>query len=280
MTGEGQLLYLSGALAGGCKALVSVSGYLKSGSQAVGKTPLPPKAELQWWYQYYFATERDREGSGKYVRDFGKLIWQFASPKWNFDDAKFDRRARAFENPDDVAVAIHNEGDANRAPHCDGTWLRRLFCMTALAAVADKARLQDAIVPGQEQPRATCRCARQGRPCTRASACGGVLASIPVCVPGPAAHSCRTAPSRGRKPRSFAAPAASWRPAAALHPGAVQPVVAHRVARPWRRVVAGRRAAADIHLPAGGAAVGPRPRVQTAAAAMSAPKRKTTRRRR
>jgi pimeloyl-ACP methyl ester carboxylesterase len=90
-----------------CKALVSVSGYL-IGSQAVGKIPLPPKAELQWWYQYYFATERGREGYGKYVHDFAKLIWQLASPKWNFDDATFDRSARALENPDHVAIAIHN----------------------------------------------------------------------------------------------------------------------------------------------------------------------------
>jgi pimeloyl-ACP methyl ester carboxylesterase len=90
-----------------CRALVSVSGYL-IGSQAVGKIPLPPKAELQWWYQYYFATERGREGYGKYVHDFAKLIWQLASPKWNFDDATFDRSARAFENPDHVAIAIHN----------------------------------------------------------------------------------------------------------------------------------------------------------------------------
>jgi pimeloyl-ACP methyl ester carboxylesterase len=90
-----------------CKALVSVSGYL-IGSQAVGKTPLPPKAELQWWYQYYFATERGREGYATYVHDFAKLIWQLASPKWNFDDATFDRSARAFENPDHVAIAIHN----------------------------------------------------------------------------------------------------------------------------------------------------------------------------
>ena len=90
-----------------CKALVSVSGYL-IGSQAAGKAPLPPKAELQWWYQYYFATERGREGYGKYVHDFAKLIWQLASPKWNFDDATFDRSAAALNNPDHVAISIHN----------------------------------------------------------------------------------------------------------------------------------------------------------------------------
>jgi pimeloyl-ACP methyl ester carboxylesterase len=90
-----------------CKALVSVSGYL-IGSQASGKEPLPPKAELQWWYQYYFATERGQAGYEKYRHDFAKLIWQLASPQWNFDDATFDRSAASFDNPDHVAIAIHN----------------------------------------------------------------------------------------------------------------------------------------------------------------------------
>jgi pimeloyl-ACP methyl ester carboxylesterase len=135
-----------------CKAMVSVSGYL-IGSQEAGKMPLPPQAELQWWYQYYFATERGRAGYDKYRYDFSKLIWQIASPKWDFDDATFDRTAASFENPDHVAIVIHNyrwrlglaegepkyddlekrlaegpvitvptitlEGDANGAPHPD-----------------------------------------------------------------------------------------------------------------------------------------------------------------
>ncbi len=135
-----------------CKALVSVSGYL-IGSQAAGRAPLPPAAELQWWYQYYFATERGRAGYDKYRREFSKLIWRLASPKWNFDDATFDRTAASFDNPDHVAIVIHNyrwrlglaegepkyddlekrlaaapaiavptitlEGDANGAPHPD-----------------------------------------------------------------------------------------------------------------------------------------------------------------
>jgi pimeloyl-ACP methyl ester carboxylesterase len=135
-----------------CRALVSVSGYL-IGSQEAGKLPLPPEAELQWWYQFYFATERGRAGYDKYRRDFAKLIWRIASPKWEFDDATFGRSAAAFENPDHVAIAIHNyrwrlglaegeaeyddlerrlaeapvisvptitlEGDANGAPHPD-----------------------------------------------------------------------------------------------------------------------------------------------------------------
>jgi pimeloyl-ACP methyl ester carboxylesterase len=135
-----------------CKGLVSVSGYL-IGSQAAGKVPLPPKAEFAWWYQFYFATDRGQEGYGKYRHDFSKLIWQLASPKWNFDDATFDRSAAAFDNPDHVAIVIHNyrwrqalaqgeakyddlekqlaeapvitvptitlEGDANGAPHPD-----------------------------------------------------------------------------------------------------------------------------------------------------------------
>ena len=135
-----------------CKAMVSVSGYL-IGSQESGRMPLPPSAELQWWYQFYFATERGRDGYEKYRHDFNKLIWQLASPKWKFDDATFDRSAASFENPDHVAVVVHNyrwrlalaegepkyydlerrlaeapvitvptitlEGDANGAPHPD-----------------------------------------------------------------------------------------------------------------------------------------------------------------
>ena len=135
-----------------CKAIVSVSGYLV-GNQESGKVPLPPKAELQWWYQYYFATERGRVGYDKYRAEFAKLIWQIASPKWNFDDATFDRSAASLQNPDHVAIVIHNyrwrlglaegerkyddlekrlaegpaitvpsitlEGDANGAPHPD-----------------------------------------------------------------------------------------------------------------------------------------------------------------
>ncbi|WP_315834460.1 alpha/beta hydrolase [Bradyrhizobium prioriisuperbiae] len=89
------------------KALVSVSGYL-IGSQEAGKKPLPPKAELQWWYQYYFATERGRAGYDANRHDFSKLIWQIASPQWKFDDATFDRSAASFDNPDHVAVVVHN----------------------------------------------------------------------------------------------------------------------------------------------------------------------------
>jgi len=90
-----------------CKALVSVSGYL-IGSREANKAPLPPKAELQWWYQFYFATDRGRAGYEKNRRDFAKLIWQLASPKWNFSDAEFDRSAAAFDNLDHVSIVIHN----------------------------------------------------------------------------------------------------------------------------------------------------------------------------
>jgi pimeloyl-ACP methyl ester carboxylesterase len=104
-------------------SLVTVSGYL-IGSQESGKTPLPPKAELQWWYQYYFTTERGRLGYEQYHHDFAKLIWQLASPKWNFDDATFERSAAALNNPDQVAITIHNyrwrldlaNGEAKYAP--------------------------------------------------------------------------------------------------------------------------------------------------------------------
>jgi pimeloyl-ACP methyl ester carboxylesterase len=105
------------------KALVTVSGYL-IGSQASGKTPLPPQAELQWWYQFYFSTERGRIGYEKYHHDFAKLIWQLASPKWNFDNATFERSAAALNNPDQVAITVHNyrwrldlaNGEAKYAP--------------------------------------------------------------------------------------------------------------------------------------------------------------------
>ena len=90
-----------------CRGHASVSGYL-IGSQAAGKQPLPPAAEQQWWYQFYFATERGRFGYEKYTHEFAKLIWRTASPKWNFDDATFDRSAASLDNPDHVAIAIHN----------------------------------------------------------------------------------------------------------------------------------------------------------------------------
>jgi pimeloyl-ACP methyl ester carboxylesterase len=143
-----------------CKAMVSVSGYL-IGSQESGKMPLPPNAELQWWYQFYFATERGRIGYDKNRHDFAKLIWKQASPKWNFDDATFERSAQAFNNPDHGDIAIHNyrwrlalaqgepkyddlekrlaegpiitvptitlEGDANGAPHPDPSSYAKKF---------------------------------------------------------------------------------------------------------------------------------------------------------
>jgi pimeloyl-ACP methyl ester carboxylesterase len=90
-----------------CQGLVSVSGYL-IGSQEANRMPLPPKAELQWWYQYYFATERGREGYARYTKEFARLIWEIASPQWRFDEATFARSAAAFDNPDHVAISVHN----------------------------------------------------------------------------------------------------------------------------------------------------------------------------
>jgi pimeloyl-ACP methyl ester carboxylesterase len=143
-----------------CKAMVSVSGYL-IGSQQAGKRPLPPKAELQWWYQYYFATDRGRAGYKQYTQDFARLIWQLASPQWNFDDVTFGRSAAAFDNPDHVDIVMHNyrwrlgladgesqydelekrlaqapvisvptitlEGNANGAPHPDANAYAKMF---------------------------------------------------------------------------------------------------------------------------------------------------------
>jgi len=135
-----------------CNGLVAVSGYL-IGNQEAGKRPLAPQAEFQWWYQFYFATERGRLGYETYRDEFAKLIWQIASPKWRFDDATFARSAASLDNPDHVGIVIHNyrwrlgladgesqyadlearlakapvvsvptitlEGDANGAPHPD-----------------------------------------------------------------------------------------------------------------------------------------------------------------
>ena len=167
-----------------CKAMVSVSGYLIAGPEA-GKIALPPKAELQWWYQFYFATERGRAGYEKYRHEFAKLIWQLASPQWHFDDATFDRSASAFDNPDHVAIVVQNyrwrlalangepkyddldrrlaaspnitvptitlEGDANGAPHPEASAYAKKF----------SGRYENRVVPGgvghnlpQEAPRA------------------------------------------------------------------------------------------------------------------------------
>jgi pimeloyl-ACP methyl ester carboxylesterase len=143
-----------------CRALVSVSGYL-IGNPEANKAPLPPKAELAWWYQFYFATSRGRAGYAMYRKDFARLIWQTASPAWAFDDATFDRSAQAFDNPDHVDIVIHNyrwrigladgerpydalerrlaeapviqvptitlEGDANGAPHPEPASYARQF---------------------------------------------------------------------------------------------------------------------------------------------------------
>jgi pimeloyl-ACP methyl ester carboxylesterase len=143
-----------------CQAMVSVSGYL-IGNQEAGRLPLPPAAELQWWYQFYFATDRGRAGYERYRREFSKLIWQTASPKWQFDDATFDRTAASFDNPDHVDIVIHNyrwrigvaageakyaelekrlaqspvitvptltlEGDANGAPHLEPSAYAKMF---------------------------------------------------------------------------------------------------------------------------------------------------------
>ena len=91
-----------------CQGLVSVSGYLIGSQEAEPRCRCRPKAELQWWYQYYFATERGQAGYAEYTKEFARLIWQLASPRWRFDDATFARSAAAFENPDHVAISIHN----------------------------------------------------------------------------------------------------------------------------------------------------------------------------
>jgi pimeloyl-ACP methyl ester carboxylesterase len=143
-----------------CTGLVSVSGYLISSVEA-NRQPLPPQAELAWWYQFYFATERGRLGYAQNTKEFSRLIWQTASPTWAFDDETFERSAASFDNPDHVDIVIHNyrwrigvadgesqyadleslladapaitvptitmEGDANGAPHPESAVYRAKF---------------------------------------------------------------------------------------------------------------------------------------------------------
>jgi len=90
-----------------CKGIVAVSGYLITNIKA-NQQPLPPTAEWGWWYQYYFSTERGQLGYSKYTYEFNKLIWKNVSPKWDFDDATYDRTAASFKNPDHVNIVIHN----------------------------------------------------------------------------------------------------------------------------------------------------------------------------
>jgi pimeloyl-ACP methyl ester carboxylesterase len=142
------------------RGLVSVSGYL-IGSVEANRKPLSPAAEQAWWYQFYFATERGERGYRENTRTFNRLIWQTASPKWAFDDETFERSAASFDNPDHVAIVIHNyrwrigvadgepqyaelesllaeapaitvptitmEGDANGAPHPEPALYRAKF---------------------------------------------------------------------------------------------------------------------------------------------------------
>ena len=201
--------------------MVSVSGYL-IGSQEAGKMPLPPKAELQWWYQYYFATERGRAGYDKYRHDFAKLIWQIASPKWNFDDATFDRSAASFDNPDHVAIVIHNyrwrlglaegepkyddlekrlaagpvitvptitlEGDANGAPHPDpSSYAKKFSGKYAHRTHHGRHRAQSAA----GSPAGLCRSCRRRRPLLIGVSLTASATGMTVFSSGVVSSSCR-----------------------------------------------------------------------------------------
>ena len=117
------------------KALVAVSGYL-IGSREANKRPLPPPAELQWWYQFYFATERGRAGYEANRHAFNKLIWQIASPKWAFDDATFDRTAASFDNPDHVAIA-DSEGNVFESFDGGDAWQQTLRVPTRRLVIVE-----------------------------------------------------------------------------------------------------------------------------------------------
>jgi len=164
------------------RGLVSVSGYL-IGSPEANKMPLPPKAELQWWYQYYFATERGELGYSENRHDFAKLIWQLASPKWNFDDATFDRSAASFDNPDHVAIVIHNYrwrlGLAEGEPHYDDLEMR----LAAGPAIAVPTITLEGDANGAPHPEASAYAKKFSGAYTHRVITGGVGHNLPQEAP-------------------------------------------------------------------------------------------------
>jgi pimeloyl-ACP methyl ester carboxylesterase len=165
-----------------CRALVSVSGYL-IGSQAANQAPLPPQAELAWWYQFYFATDRGQTGYEQYRRDFSRLIWRLASPQWAFDDATFDRSAAAFDNPDHVAIVIHNYrwrlGLAPGEPQYDDLEAR----LAALPAIAVPAITMEGDANGAPHPEASAYAARFSGKYEHRAISGGVGHNLPQEAP-------------------------------------------------------------------------------------------------
>ena len=165
-----------------CRGLVSVSGYL-IGSQAANRAPLPPQAELAWWYQFYFATDRGQAGYEKYRRDFNRLIWRLASPQWAFDDATFDRSAAAFDNPDHVAVVIHNYrwriGLATGEPQYDDLEAR----LAALPAIAVPSITMEGDANGAPHPEASAYAAKFSGKYEHREVSGGVGHNLPQEAP-------------------------------------------------------------------------------------------------
>jgi pimeloyl-ACP methyl ester carboxylesterase len=165
-----------------CRGLVSVSGYL-IGSQAANQAPLPPQAELAWWYQFYFATDRGQAGYEKYRRDFNRLIWRLASPQWAFDDATFDRSAAAFDNPDHVAIVIHNYrwriGLATGEPQYDDLEAR----LAALPAIAVPSITMEGDANGAPHPEASAYAAKFSGKYEHREVSGGVGHNLPQEAP-------------------------------------------------------------------------------------------------
>jgi pimeloyl-ACP methyl ester carboxylesterase len=165
-----------------CRGLVSVSGYL-IGSQAANQAPLPPQAELAWWYQFYFATDRGQAGYEKYRRDFNRLIWRLASPQWAFDDGTFDRSAAAFDNPDHVAIVIHNYrwriGLATGEPQYDDLEAR----LAALPAIAVPSITMEGDANGAPHPEASAYAAKFSGKYEHREVSGGVGHNLPQEAP-------------------------------------------------------------------------------------------------
>jgi pimeloyl-ACP methyl ester carboxylesterase len=185
---------------GRCSGLVSVSGYL-IGSQDAGRRPLPPEAELQWWYQYYFATERGRDGYDANRRAFAKLIWRTASPRWSFDDATFERSAASFDNPDHVEIVIDNYrwrlGLVDGEPHMADLETR----LAAGPAIAVPAITMEGDQNGAPHPEPDAYAAKFTGPYAHRTIEGGIGHNLPQEAPRAFADAIMEVASCGERPR-------------------------------------------------------------------------------
>jgi pimeloyl-ACP methyl ester carboxylesterase len=90
------------------RALVSVGGYTIEDIAKSAVTPQSAEQEHQFWYQWYFQTERGRQGLDQRRDELCKLLWSMWSPAWQFDEEVFATTAKSFHSPDFVSTVIHS----------------------------------------------------------------------------------------------------------------------------------------------------------------------------